>query len=501
MSLSNTSTWLRTRPLKKQYPQLQQSLTTDVVIIGAGLTGITTAYLLAQAGKKVVVLEKNTVGSGMTSITTAFLTSVVDPRLQDMVRKMGTEKAKKVWQSNQTAIDEIEKIIAEQKIECSFMRVPAYVFASNEKDAEWLKKEAEVAKTLGFEHVQFVSSETLPFQNYGALKAERQAKFDPVKYLLALTQKAVDSGVQIFEETAASHIETRKIVNVKTTTGHEIRANTCITATYVPLESSSLLQLELIPMQTYVVEAELPKKVLEEAMYWDTNKPYNYFRIDAEKDHDLIILGGGDHSTGQSEKQRDYFAELESYVKESLAVKDMTTTAHWSGEILETVDNLPYIGSKDGQKNNFVATGFSGNGMTYSMVAGLILTDLVLGRKNQWADIYAPQRISGVMKLLKRSMNYPTHFLKGLFSSDGTPEELPPNSGKVMNIHGKKAAVYKDKNGKITKLSAICTHLGCVIQFNDSEKTWDCPCHGSRFATDGHVLNGPAQKPLPPFML
>lgn len=456
-------------------PQLTQSIKTDVVIVGGGLAGVFSAYLLAKEGKKVVLLEKDRIGNGQTDYTTAFITYVVDTNLSKMVEKIGEENAKLVWDSGKMALAEIERIISNEKIECDFLHCTAYEFALNREDIEILKKETRLGQKLGFD-VSFKTDGKLGFENFGYLEIPDQAKFHPLKFLHHLTKKAQEAGVLVFENTEVLGIEEGSHLQIKTEKG-AIEAEFAVIDTYNPLSSFSLPD-RLISLQSYVMSFIIKKNIIGEAIYWDTEKPYSYFRLDTFENFDRLILGGRDHLTGQDPNPGNHFSELEAYLQKIYISKEYKVEAYWSGEILDSIDGIAYIGRSPRNPSVLLSTGFSGNGMTYAALSAMLNRDIIMGKTNKYKALFDPGR---------QSFSQTPKFRE---------EEISFNSGKIIEIDGKKVAVYKDEQGKTHKLSPICTHLGCTVGWNDKEKTWDCPCHGSRYTKDGSVMNGPAKNPL-----
>lgn len=468
-----------------EMPQLTENLKTDVVIVGGGLAGIFCSYLLAKEGKKVVLLEKNRIGSGQTGYTTAFITYVVDSTLSKMSTAFGEENAKLVWDAGRTAIAEMERIISREKIECDFLRCVACEFALKQEDAEILKKEAVLGQKLGFA-VSFKNDAKLDFENFGYLEILEQAKFHPLKFLHQLAKKAQEAGVLIFENSEVLGIEEGNSIQAKTEKGI-IEAEYAIIDTYKPF-SSSIFPDQLMSFQTYVISLIIKKNIIKEAIYWDTEKPYTYFRLDTSENFDRLVLGGRDHLTGQDPNPDKHFDELENYFKKNFKDVEYKIEASWNGEILESSDGIAYIGTSALNPSILLNTGFSGNGMTFSVISAILNRDIIMGKANKYKALFDPGRIGGTDKIVKQEYLSQTPEFRD--------EEIPSNSGKIIKINGENVAVYKDEEGKIHKLSPICTHLGCTVGWNDNAKTWDCPCHGSRYAKDGNVINGPAKKPL-----
>lgn len=391
------------------YPSLKEDLDADVVIIGGGITGVVSAYLLSLEKKKVVLLEKNKLGSGATHDTTAFITQDIDTNLSSLKELYGLKKTRKIWESGAAAIELIENIIKEEKIDCNFMRCPSYVYARDEKELDELEKDQQVAKKIGFDtHIK--TDNALGFENAGYWEIPNQAKFEPMKYLYALAKKAVKNGAQIFEKTESLEISDDHPFKIETREATVI-AQDVISATYTPFFDNEKTFGKKGMYKSYVLAATLEKNKIPEGIYMDRHNPYQYFRIDAQKDHDRIILGGADHRMELPMSEEKSFKALEDYMGELLNGIEYTIERKWAGPILEPSDGLALIGKTD--QNKYLASAFSGNGMTYSHIAGMIFADLIHGRKNEWVDVYDPLRSIAPNVMLKKALDYTGEFFGG----------------------------------------------------------------------------------------
>lgn len=479
------------------YPKLNVDLIVDVAIIGGGITGITCAYYLAKAGKRVALIEKDNLGGGESGYTTAFITYVVDTYLHELTKTFDGQTAKGIWRSGQLIIDEIENIVQTESINCDFMRCPAYIYTRYFEGYKILEKEASLAGQFKFP-VE-LRQDKIAVPSTGYLKVPDQAKFEPLIYILGLAEKAVANGALIYENTKAERLEGEFNMTIATSSG-KITAKDIVVATHSPIDNRYEFPTRLYPYQSYVLEASIPSGKLEEALYWDTEKPYNYFRVDKYEDHDRIILGGGDHRTGKEGSQKNLqHSKLEEYLRTVLPDTKYEILRRWSGQILETADGIPYIGKSLLNSHHWVSTGYAGNGMTYGTLGARIISDQILGIENPWSHLYSTKRVKGVGSMTKLGAEYVgERVIQQMKRKNDDLNTIKPNTGKIININGHDAAVYKPEVGDPVVLSAACTHLGCNVDWNETEETWDCPCHGSRFHKDGTVRNGPAIKPLPP---
>jgi glycine/D-amino acid oxidase-like deaminating enzyme/nitrite reductase/ring-hydroxylating ferredoxin subunit len=496
------SYWSHTQTLPK-FPRLDANRKFDVVVVGAGITGITTAYLLKQAGMTVGVLERGRCAGVDTSHTSAHLTCVTDTRLADLVDSLGQDHARAVWDAGLAAIAEVDEIVRREQIECGFAWVPAYLHVPvngfDDRDEKVLLKEAAVAEALGFD-ARYV--ERAPFVGLPAVEYDGQARLHPRKYLGALLERIDGDGSAIFEETGVDEIETEPLrVHAN---GHQVSCDDVVVATHNPIVgtakmvSATMLQTKLALYTSYVLAARVERERVPDVLLWDTANPYTYIRLDPKRDDDVVVFGGHDHKTGQVDDTRDCLAQLEADLHN--LVPEAAIEARWSGQVIETTDGLPFIGYM--APHQFAATGYCGNGMTFGTVAAIMARDALTGRRNPWADLFDMQRsglLAGAWDYLKENKDYAYYLIRDRFAgSEGRSlRSVPRNSGKVLTLDGKRVAAYRGPDGTMTVRSAVCTHMGCLVKWNAAETTWDCPCHGSRFKPTGEVLAGPAETPLP----
>jgi glycine/D-amino acid oxidase-like deaminating enzyme/nitrite reductase/ring-hydroxylating ferredoxin subunit len=496
--MKSQSLWVDTSSAR-EFPQLRGSLEVDVLVVGGGITGITTAYLLKQAGCRVAVVDVRGIGGGETAHTTAHLTFVTDTRLHELTSRLGQQQAQALWGAGHLGMQQIDRIANELKIDCELRRVPGYLFAAAGKDAtkeaETLQEDAVLANGLGFD-ASFVERD--PLFGRPAVRFPNQLKFHPLKYLNAIAASLPGKGCHVFSKTSGSNIDSDKH-EMRTEEGM-IRYEAVVAATHVPIQGerdtfgAALFQTKLAAYSTYALEAEV--QPVAEALFWDTNDPYLYLRFDKRDGKSSVIIGGEDHKTGQEKDTEARYEKLAAILRE---IFPKAKPRHrWSGQVLETPDAMPYIGEV--AERQFLATGFSGNGITLGTFSGVLIRDLITGKSNPWTELFAPNRkaTTGAWDYVRENKDFPAYFLKGMMTPAAAPDDLRRNSGELLMVDGKKRAVYCDQHGKRTILSPICPHMGCVVAWNDAEKTWDCPCHGSRFAATGEMIAGPAESDLQP---
>ena len=483
-------------------PPLKEDARAEVCIVGAGIAGMTTAYLLARAGKSVVVLEDGPIGGGMTGRTTAHLVTALDDRYFELERLHGETGSRLAAESHAAAIDLVESIVKEEKIDCELERLDGYLFVPPGESKQILERELEAAHRAGLTNIEMV--ERAPIESFDtgkALRFPRQAQFHPLKYLAGLARAIEREGGRICNQTHATRIEGGEPARIETLTGHVVNADAVVVATNTPVNDLFAIHTKQAAYLTYVIGARVPKESVTRALFWDTPDPYHYVRIESAGGHDVLILGGEDHKSGQKDDANVRFAALERWSRTRFPMIEKIEY-RWSGEVMEPIDGLAFIGRNPLDHDNvFIATGDSGNGMTHGTIAGMLISDLITGKENPWAKLYEPSRktLGAANEYLKETINVAEQLVDlvtpGEVDSDA---EIAPGSGKIIRRGLKKIAAYKDESGKVHELSAVCRHLGCIVDWNTLEKTWDCPCHGSRYDALGHVIMGPANSDLAP---
>jgi len=481
------------------FPPLAEDIECEVCIVGAGIAGLTAAYLLARDGKGVIVIDDGPVGSGQTQKTTAHLSNAIDDRYTVLEGIRGEEISRVAAESHTAAIDRIESIAEEEEIDCDFLRVDGYLFAAPEESTDSLDKELDAARRAGLQDVEKIARAPLPFDTRPCLRFPRQGQFHPLNYLNGLAKAVKKHGGVIHTGTHVSGIESDKTIQLKTATG-TIRAWHAILATNAPISDNAQIYSKQAPYISYVIAADVPKGYVPLGLYWDTLEMYHYVRIQPKTTHtDSLIIGGEDHKTGQANDAEKRFHALEVWARTHFP--EMGDITHrWSGQVLETIDGLAMIGKKPAETASiYIATGDSGMGMTHGTIAGILLTDLIAGRENPWKEAYEPSRtpVKAAGDFLKENANVAAQFTDYLTRGDVEDEqEIKKGQGAVLRKGIKKIAVFRDEKGDLHTFSAICPHKGCIVAWNSFEQTWDCPCHGSRFACKGTVINGPSIEDL-----
>jgi glycine/D-amino acid oxidase-like deaminating enzyme/nitrite reductase/ring-hydroxylating ferredoxin subunit len=530
---SNESSWyanieepIKSSKLTYNIPSSSSGEPVDVAIIGGGIAGLTTAYLLSKSGKKVAVIEDGYIGSGETGRTTAHITHALDDRYYNLEQKHGLDGARNAADSHTAAINLIESTVKEENINCDFERLDGFLFLDPTDRKESLNKELEATHRAGITTTEIV--EKAPPQSFDTgpcIRFTNQAQFQPLKYLRGLYNSLSSNKVQIFTETHAQKVNSD---NIETADGYTVKTRNIVIATNAPIiDKTSKIYDKQDAYRTYVIGARIKKGAVPTALYWDTGNqnsenlvaPYHYVRIQKmdnynNKNYDLLIVGGEDHQTGNISSPEDIekrYSELESWTRDRFPIEEIEYK--WSGQVMEPQDSIAFIGHNPGDNGNniYIATGDSGNGITHGTIAGILLTDLILGKSNPWTALYDPSRMPRQNPGAKFEEGREAQFQEAEKSSNHNQEndKKSPSEGEEkaasieslteiqgMVLEEKKIAVYKDHKGHLHTYSAVCTHLGCTVTWNNSEKSFDCPCHGSRFSPTGNVINGPANTPL-----
>ena len=492
-SSESLSLWIDTTP-STNYHALGGENAADVVIVGGGITGITAAYLLAKAGKSVILLEKGRIAMSETGHTTAHIVESTDADYGDLIKDHGEDGARMNTEATREAIALIGSLVEELGIDCGFKAVDGYLYTEREEDREYLEREQENLRLAGVE-TTWVDRVPLPFSTIGGLRFQKQHVFHIRQYLLALAEAAVGHGAVFCESSLVTEVESGV---VKTAEG-SVRARHVLLATHVPINDRGVIWAKMHVTRTYVVAAPIEPGKVRDALFWDTDFPYHYTRL-LETDKGLfLIVGGEDRDVGKDENDETRYAALEEYCRTRFGV---TSFSHrWSGQINEPADALPFIGPSSHGKNVWMSTGYSGTGMTHGTLAAMLLSDFALERENPYAKLYDPARknLGSILEnVVTKGMAIPKRMIEkvtGLDVEAKSVDEVQEGEGKIVSADGTKYAAARI-DGELRKLDPTCTHMGCTVAWNAAEKSWDCPCHGSRFDTRGEVLNGPATKPL-----
>jgi glycine/D-amino acid oxidase-like deaminating enzyme/nitrite reductase/ring-hydroxylating ferredoxin subunit len=469
----------------------------DVILAGGGITGVTTALMLQKAGLNCVILEANTLCFGTTGGTTAHLNTLMDTPYTDIIKKFGKDNAVLVAKAAREAVDRIKKNVKEYAIDCSFEEATAWMFSQNKEQTEELEAIAQASREVGLD---VKDSKTIPLSIpfKKAIAVKGQAKFHPVRYVHALARAFEEAGGTIVQHCRVQAAENEEFLIIKTDNG-TFHCNTLIYTTHIP-PGISLLDTRCAPYRTYAMAFTLAKGEYPEGLIYDMYDPYHYYRTQEIDGKKFLIVGGEDHKTAHEENTEACFLRLESHIRTCFEVKKIDY--RWSSQYFEPVDGLPYIGHMPGQPGRIlVATGFGGNGMTYSNVAAGLLKSIVLGEKSEYIDLFDPNRlkpVAGFSNFVKENADVVKQLIGKLFSKEKLTElaGLATGEGKLVKYEDHSIALYKDDQGNLHAVHPVCTHMKCNVAWNSAERSWDCPCHGARYDIDGKVLTGPADRDL-----
>ncbi|HEY3402945.1 MAG TPA: FAD-dependent oxidoreductase [Ohtaekwangia sp.] len=479
-------------------PVSENSRHYDVVIAGGGITGITAGYLLQMSGKKCLILEAYTLGFGTTGGTTAHINTLLDTPYTTIIKNFSVNDARLVASAAREAIEFIKSNVQELKIDCGFEEVPAFLFAEDKKQAEELDDIYKACDQVGL-NVRFAADLPVPIPFKKAIAVGSQAKFNPLHYIYALARQFEKSGGRILQNLPLKDAtEKDNIVSLQTDKG-EFTCSSLIYATHIP-PGVNILHLRCAPWRSYAMAIKLTDDSYPEGLAYDMQDPYHYYRSQTIAGETYLIAGGEDHKTAHEENTEQCFRNLENHVRKYFPVQEVVY--QWSSQYFEPVDGLPYIGKlPGGSENIYVATGYGGNGMTYSTIAAAILKDMILHHESLYKDLFSPSRIkplAGFTDFIEHNADVVKQFVGKWFDVKDLDvlAGLAPGEGKVVKYDSQVIALSKDSEGQLHAVSPACTHLKCSVAWNLAEQTWDCPCHGSRFDPDGKVLTGPATRDL-----
>jgi len=488
----HTSLWVATAPAP-QFPALQDEIAVDVAVLGGGIVGVTVALLLKRAGKTVALIESSRIVQGVTGYTTAKVTSGHNLIYRNLIDAFGEESARIYAESNQAALERIARFVADERIACDFERKPNYCYGESPEELQRIEDEVAAAQRLGLP-VEFVSQTGLPFPIMGAVRYDHQAQFHPRKYLLHLARLLPGDGSYIFEETRAADVEEGNPCRVITDKG-VVRARDVVVATHFPILDRGLFFARAYQQREYAICVRGDTSKDPGGMYISVGSPTRSVRTAPAEDGLRLIIGGEKHRPGEDPKNEQRYLALEEFARSRFGLD--TVEYRWSTQDVYSMDGVPYIGKlRPGSDHLYVATGFNAWGMTNGTLAAMIIADLVLEVANPWAELYDPNRLNlraSAPTMIKEGLSAARHFI-GDRISKGTksPGGIPPGEGAIVEVGGERLAVYKDEQGTQHAVSPVCTHMRCIVGWNSVEKSWDCPCHGSRFSTEGTVLHGPA---------
>ncbi|MDB6156148.1 MAG: dependent oxidoreductase [Chthoniobacteraceae bacterium] len=489
-----------------EFASLDTSAFADVCVVGAGIAGLSVAYEIVASGRSVIVIDDSRIGAGMTGRTTAHLVNALDDRYYELERLHGEEKTRLAAESHTAAIERISAIVREEKIDCDFERLEGYLFNPPGESGDLLEREFEAATRAGVSIQRVERAPMGDFNTGPALRFLSQGQFHPIKYLTGLAAAIERRGGRIYTGTHAVKIEGGKTARVTTANGHTITAGSVVVATNTPVNDRYVIHTKQAPYTTYVIGIPVLHGTVRHALYWDTAQEagqqkhggpaaYHYVRLQRAGDHDVLIVGGEDHKTGQTDDFEAHFQRLESWARSRFpCVGDVEY--RWSGQVMEPLDGMAFIGHNPADDENvYLATGDSGTGITHGVIAGMLIRDLITGHSNPWKELYEPGRITpkAAGEFLRENLNVAAQLRHYVTKGDvASASEVETGCGAVVREGLSKVAIYRDDDGVVHRLSAICPHLKCVVNWNSAERIWDCPCHGSRFDALGTVISGPA---------
>jgi glycine/D-amino acid oxidase-like deaminating enzyme/nitrite reductase/ring-hydroxylating ferredoxin subunit len=480
-------------------PRLEGDVAVDVAVVGGGIVGIMTATLLKRAGKTVALVESKRILHGATGYTTAKLTAGHNVVYSQLERHFGAEGARLYAEANQTAVETVARMVDEEAIECDLERTRNYVYSESAEEIETLRAEVDAARRAGLP-ASFTRETELPFEIAGAVVLEDQAQFHPRKFLLPLARALPGDGSHVFERTRVEDVDEGRPSVVHTAHG-ELRARDVVVATHLPILDRGFFFAKTHPKREYVVVAPIEAGGAIRGMYISTEDPIRSVRSTPDGGRRLLIATGEGHKTGQEPETDERYVRLAEWAEARFGLEAFTY--RWSTQDNFSVDRVPYVGRvRRGSEHVYVATGFSGWGMSNGVATAHVLADLVLGRENPWASLYDANRLkplASATDFTRENANVAKRWLADRARAARAGRDLSdvgPGEGRVVRLDGELVAVARDAGGALHAVAAVCTHLGCIVSWNPAETSWDCPCHGSRFAVDGTVIQGPAVRDL-----
>lgn len=494
---NNKSLWQKTSSPYKSVNRPDKKNIYDVIIIGGGITGITTGLLLQQSGFNCLVIEAQNLCFGTTGGTTAHINTLLDTPYNTIAKNFGKENASLVASAAKEAVALIRQHIRKYAIACDYESADAYLFSTNKQQTQELEDIVQATKEAGV-NMKYTKKIPLAVDFEKAAVVTGQAKFHPVSYVYALAQAFENHGGVILQQARVTGIEENDTIAVQTNNSRYL-AKKVIHATHTPL-GVNLVHLRCQPFRSYAIAVHLRNNAYPDDLIYDMYDPYHYYRTQEINGKKYLVAGGFDHKTGKKENEESCLRELEEFIRKKFNVSSIY--AKWSSQFFEPADGLPYIGSLPGHGDSmYVAAGFGGNGMTYSHVAALTIRAILKNQESPYISLFNPNRIkpvAGFKHFISHNVAAAKNIISKIFPGEKIKEleELKPGEGKVLVYEKEKLAIYKDAEGNISAVNPSCTHLQCTVSFNDTELSWDCPCHGARYSITGEVLNAPTSMPL-----
>jgi len=491
------SLWLETTPETSYDAFDGRGLSVDTVVVGGGIVGVTTAAKLKRAGQSVALVERDRVVTGVTGHTTAKLTSLHGLIYDRLLETFGADRTRMYAEANEAAIDDVEATVERHGIDCDFERTPAYTYTESPDRVERVRNEVRTARRLGLP-ASYVEATPLPFDVEAAVRFDDQAHFHPREYLLELARRIPGDGSHLFERTTVTDVEDGEPCRVETDRGR-LTASDVVVATHFPVFDHAFYFARLEPKRSYVLAATLAEEP-PEGMYYDPSDPYFSVRPRPGGNDDMVLVGGQNHRTGHANSTTERYRRLEERASDRFDVESINY--RWSTQDFVSVDRVPFVGRHSPQVDHvYVATGFGGWGMTGGTAAAMVLSDLIQGRENGWSEVYRPPRFdvsASARRLVSHNRHAMRHYVEDYVTDRPRRDRLrlDPGEATVTRTGEGPVAVYCDEAGEYHAVSAVCSHMGCLVEWNDGEQSWDCPCHGSRFDVDGSVLDTPANDPL-----
>jgi glycine/D-amino acid oxidase-like deaminating enzyme/nitrite reductase/ring-hydroxylating ferredoxin subunit len=487
--------WLVKHP-SRHVEDVLETRAGDVVVVGAGIAGLSVAYHLLRAGASVLVIDKSAIGAGETGRSSAHLADALDDRYYLLEKAHGRDGARLAAESHRAAIESIAAIVEREQIACELERVDGYLYTYADESPGVIERELLAARRCGL-RVEQVASAPVPFRTGASLRFPNQAQLDPMAYLAGLARAVKRLGGRIVTDRQVVHVENSTPLRLHFADGARLTAEQLVVATNVPIHDLFAIHTKQAAYRSYVLGVGVPSNLLGRALFWDTQDPYHYLRWVGT---DLLLVGGEDHRVGQDGFPLKRWLKLEEWARSRIPSVGEVRTC-WSGQILEPADGLAFIGRNPGlRRNSYIVTGDSGNGLTHAALAGILISDLILGRANEWARVYDPARkpksLLAIGQYLRENGKVAKSYAAWLKPALKRDTPIAPGTGEVLQRGLHKLAVYVDKAGKRHECSAMCPHLGAVVRWNAAERSWDCPAHGSRFDPYGHVMAGPAPRDL-----